>query len=86
MYTSIVHEMKQPTGVPQGKYWITRVPTTLTILQAKSVGLTVDQPLPIFPEEHPENCENPKELEGETSFSLDDIRLEGTCDDKTTLG
>lgn len=87
MYMSIVDEMRQPTGVPQGKYWITRVPTTLTILQAQSVGLQVaeDQPLPIFPEEHPENCENPKELEGETSFSLDDIRLEGTGDDKTTL-
>jgi len=87
MYMSIVDEMRQPTGEPQGKYWITRIPTTLTILQAKSVGLQVaeDQPLPIFPEEHPENCENPKELEGETSFSLDDIRLEGTGDNKTTL-
>ena len=88
MYMSIVDEMRQPTGEAQGKFWISRIPTTLTILQAESVGLKVDpdQPLPIFPEEHPENCENPKELEGETSFSLDDIRLEGTGDDKTTLG
>jgi hypothetical protein len=36
MYMSIVDEMRQPTGEPQGKYWITRIPTTLTILQAKS--------------------------------------------------
>ncbi|MCW3160523.1 hypothetical protein [Chryseobacterium oryctis] len=86
MYMSIVDEMKQPTGEPQGKYWITRIPTTLTILQAKSVGLEVEQPLPIFPEDDPANCENPKELEFESSFSLDDIRLEGTGDDKTTLG
>ncbi|SFT55176.1 hypothetical protein SAMN05421857_1535 [Chryseobacterium formosense] len=88
MYMSIVDEMRQPAGEPQGKFWISRIPTTLTILQAESVGLKVDpdQPLPIFVEEHPENCENPKELEGETSFSLDDIRLEGTGDDKTTLG
>jgi hypothetical protein len=86
MYMSIVDEMRQPTGEPQGKFWISRIPTTLTILQAKSVGLEVEQPLPIFPEEHPENCENPKDLESETSFSLDDIRLEGTGDDKTTLG
>ncbi|MDR6158702.1 hypothetical protein QF023_002218 [Chryseobacterium sp. SLBN-27] len=31
MYMSIVDEMRQPTGKPQGKYWITRIPTTLTI-------------------------------------------------------
>ncbi|WP_419869156.1 hypothetical protein [Chryseobacterium sp. CT-SW4] len=75
MYMSIVDEMRQPTGEPQGKYWITRIPTTLTILQAESVGLEVEQPLPIFPEEHPENCENPKELETESSFNKKDIQL-----------
>jgi hypothetical protein len=32
MYMIIVDEMRQLTGVPQGKYWITRVPMTLTIL------------------------------------------------------
>lgn len=41
MYMSIVDEMREPTGKPQGKYWITRIPTTLTILQAKSVGLEI---------------------------------------------
>jgi hypothetical protein len=71
MYMSIVDEMRQPTGEPQGKYWITRIPTTLTILQDKSTGLPVDQPLLIFPENDPDNCENPLELEFETSFSLD---------------
>jgi len=77
MYMSIVDEMRQPTGEPQGKYWITRIPTTLTILQDKSTGLPVDQPLPIFPEDNPKNCENPKELELETSFNMDkDIRLQ----------
>lgn len=88
MYMSIVDEMRQPTGEPQGKFWISRIPTTLTILQAQSVGLKVDpdQPLPIFPEEHPENCENPKELETETSFSLDDISLANPDNKETTLG
>ena len=54
MYMSIVDEMRQPTGEAQGKFWISRIPTTLTILQAESVGLKVDpdQPLPIFVEEH----------------------------------
>ncbi|WP_315052780.1 hypothetical protein [Chryseobacterium indoltheticum] len=86
MYMSIVDEMRQPTGEAQGKFWISRIPTTLTILQAESVGLKVDpdQPLPIFIEEHPENCENPKELEGETSFNQIGYHLtEGK--DTTTL-
>ncbi len=44
----------------------------LTILQAGSTGLTVDQPLPIFPEEDTDNCENPSELETKSSFRLDE--------------
>ncbi|NIF05623.1 hypothetical protein F3J23_09220 [Chryseobacterium sp. Tr-659] len=86
LYMSIVDELRQPTGIAQGKYWITRIPTTLTILQAESVGLSVsaDQPLPIFPEDNPENCENPKELETKTSFSKDNIRME-PGDKATTL-
>ncbi|MBS1571944.1 MAG: hypothetical protein JST62_06065, partial [Bacteroidetes bacterium] len=60
---------------PQGKYWITRMPTTLTILQDKSTGLPVDKPLPIFPETNPDNCENPLELEVETSFEQRDVQL-----------
>jgi hypothetical protein len=68
LYMSIAQEMIEPVGKPQGNYWITRIPTTLTILQAKSAGLDVQQPLPIFPEGHPENCENPAELETTTEF------------------
>jgi len=85
MYMSIVDELRQPTGEAQGKYWISRIPTTLTILQAESVGLKVNQPLPIFPEDHPENCENPKDLEFESSFFKEDLRMEGTGDGITTL-
>ncbi|WP_294283177.1 hypothetical protein [uncultured Chryseobacterium sp.] len=75
MYMSIVDEMRQPTGKPQGKYWITRVPTTLTILQDKSTGLPMDKPLPIFPETDVDNCENPAELEFETSFDHRNVHL-----------
>jgi hypothetical protein len=75
LYMSIVQEMQEPVGVPQGNYWITRIPTTLTILQAKSTGLDVVDPLPIFPESHPENCENPAELETATVFKLDDVQM-----------
>lgn len=87
MYMSIVDEMRQPVGEPQGKYWITRMPTTLTILQDSSTGLPVNplHPLPIFPEDEPENCENPKELEFETSFSLDQKAQLSHSDGATTL-
>ncbi|WP_228377887.1 hypothetical protein [Chryseobacterium luteum] len=85
MYMSIVDEMRQPTGEAQGKYWITRLPTTLTILQDKSTGLPVDQPLPIFPETDPKNCENPSELEFTTSFRLDENAQLSHSDEPTTL-
>lgn len=68
MYLSIVDELREPQGKPQGNYWITRVPTTLTILQAGSAGLEVTNALPIFPEKDPENCENPAELETVSAF------------------
>ncbi|WP_294275915.1 hypothetical protein [uncultured Chryseobacterium sp.] len=85
MYMSIVDEMRKPTGEPQGKYWITRMPTTLTILQESSTGLPVKQPLPIFPEDDPKNCENPKELEFKTSFTLDKSAQLSHSGDSTTL-
>lgn len=85
MYLSVVDEMKETTGTPQGKYWITRVPTSLTILQAKSVGLQVTDALPIFPEADVANCENPEELVFESKFTLlEDAKMLGS-DLPTTL-
>lgn len=55
-YMSIVDEIRQPAGELQGKAWLTRVPTALTILQAGSIGLTVERALPC-------NCENIEEFE-----------------------
>ncbi|MGE8512666.1 MAG: hypothetical protein ACN6N7_08195, partial [Chryseobacterium culicis] len=54
-------------------------------LQDKSTGLPVKQPLPIFPENDPKNCENPSELEFETSFSLDTDAQLSHSDGATTL-
>lgn len=88
LYMSIAAEMIEPTGKPQGKYWITRIPTSLTILQAHSTGLDVDpdQPLPIFPEAQPENCENPGQLETGTAFTLQEgAQILGTGTGDTTL-
>ena len=85
LYVSITQEMREPTGIAQGNYWITRIPTTLTILQAKSTGLEVDEPLPIFPESNPENCENPAELETETAFFADENARMVSSTQPTTL-
>ncbi len=69
---------------PQGKYWITRVPTSLTILQAKSVGLQVIDALPIFPETDVANCENPEELVFENKFTLQETaQLQGNSNPST---
>lgn len=84
LYMSIVDEMREPTGLPQGKFWITRIPTTLTILQDKSTGLPVDQPLPIFPDDA-DNCENPAELETATSFRTDDKKMKSALGTESTL-
>jgi hypothetical protein len=86
MYISIAQEMKAPMGKPQGKYWITRIPTTLTILQDKSTGYAVKEPLPIFPEpENDINCENPKELETTSQFINPVERVMVGSDKLTTL-
>jgi len=58
MYLSIVDEMREPTGEKVGKFWMTRIPTSLNILQAESIGLKVEQALPYTIEEKT-NCENP---------------------------
>jgi hypothetical protein len=79
MYISIAQEMKAPMGKPQGKYWITRIPTTLTILQDKSTGYEAAHALPIYVETDPTNCENPAELEVATAFkhSAGDFMIAG---------
>ncbi|GLB53384.1 hypothetical protein NBRC110019_24250 [Neptunitalea chrysea] len=46
LYLSVVDELKETKGLPEGKAWKTRVPTSLTILQADSIGLQVDKALP----------------------------------------
>jgi hypothetical protein len=46
LYISIMDELDKPLGVKEGKAWKTRVPTSLTILQADSLGLKVEKALP----------------------------------------
>ena len=46
LFMSITSELNQPAGEKQGKAWLTRVPTSLTVLQAGSAGLVVEKALP----------------------------------------
>ncbi|CAM3717083.1 hypothetical protein ELOC111193_17695 [Elizabethkingia occulta] len=84
LYVSIVDELKEPQGEKYGKAWITRVPTTLTILQAKTVGLEVEDALPRTIE-IPEEFEVPADVVTESDFQLkDNLKLEGS-DKPSTL-
>ncbi|WP_117590797.1 hypothetical protein [Chryseobacterium sp. Leaf405] len=70
LYLSIVDEMKQPKGEKQGKAWLTRLPTTLNILQAESIGLKVAHALP-FTKENPDDFEVPSEVITEDKFNFE---------------
>lgn len=79
MYLSIVDELKDVKGEPQGKPWITRLPTSLTILQAQSIGLTVSSALP-FTKEDPALFENPEAVIIASNFSNNDAMIESGAD------
>lgn len=51
LYLSIVEELKEEPGKAEGKAWLNRLPTSLTILQAESIGLKVEKALPCHCEE-----------------------------------
>lgn len=61
MYLSIVDELRETPGKAEGNFWITQIPTSLNMLQEKSIGLVVDTALPLH-EEDPSKCENPEML------------------------
>lgn len=70
LYLSIADEMKEPKGLKQGKAWITRLPTSLNILQAESIGLKVRHALP-FSTENPDEFEVPAEVITEEKFNFE---------------
>ncbi|WP_413511576.1 hypothetical protein [Myroides odoratus] len=65
LYLSLIDEVRQVETVKEGKAWITRVPTALTILQAKSVGLEVEKALPC-------NCEDTADFEDPSQVPCSD--------------
>jgi hypothetical protein len=68
LFLSIVDELRQPEGQKEGKAWHTRLPTALTILQAGSIGLTVDKALPY--DEDLSDYEDPASVPRPEGFSL----------------
>ncbi|MCL1667215.1 hypothetical protein M2T82_03975 [Elizabethkingia ursingii] len=75
LYLSIVDELKETEGEKYGKAWITRIPTSLTILQADSIGLKVEHALP-FTQEDPKDFEDPKALITESNFEKNDATMQ----------
>lgn len=76
LYLSLIDEVRQAETVKEGKAWITRIPTSLTILQAKSAGLEVEKALPC-------NCddtadfEDPSQVPCTDAFVLNDNLIGG---------
>ncbi len=67
LFMSIADELRQTLGQKEGKAWATRLPTALTILQAKSIGLNVTKALPFDKDvsdfEDPDSVPQSTELE-----------------------
>ena len=77
MFVSMVEEIRNAEiESKEGKAWITRIPTSLTILQAKSAGLEVEKALPCNCDDT-EDFENPDMVPCSDSFVLTDDLIGG---------
>lgn len=65
LYVSVLDEVLETEATEEGEPWITRVPTSLTILQAQSIGLEVTSALPC-------DCEDE---ECNSNFKLSEAKL-----------
>lgn len=78
LFISIVEELREPAGKKEGKAWATRVPTSLTILQANSIGLEVEKALPCNCEEvNAKTFENYKDVPCGDNFLLNNAQING---------
>lgn len=80
LFLSIVDEMRSALGKKQGEPWREKIPTSLTILQADSIGLKVEKALPC-------NCEPGVKFDDQlgemctTNFALNNNQI-GQSSDK----
>jgi hypothetical protein len=79
LFMSIVEELKPIESVKYGKAWTSLVPTSLTILQAKSIGLEVEKALPCYCGENPDDFEPGSQLPDceNNPFVITDAELNG---------
>ncbi len=77
LFLSIVDELRAPVGLKEGKAWSTRLPTSLTILQADSIGLQVDRALPGI-EDDLADFENPDEVPVSTDLLPSETTMQGS--------
>src|SRR5690606_16891539 len=73
LFLSIVDELRAPEGEKLGKAWPTRVPTSMTILQAQSIGLKVDKALPY--NDDLSDFENPDDVPQSEQFVLSEAQI-----------
>ncbi|GGB80311.1 hypothetical protein GCM10007424_20530 [Flavobacterium suaedae] len=74
LYFSLTEEFKEITPEKEGKPWITKVPTSLTILQADSIGLKVEKALPCNCDDRDE-FENPELIPCNSNFEIKDSQV-----------
>ncbi|KPE50625.1 hypothetical protein AOB46_13905 [Chryseobacterium indologenes] len=48
LFLSIVDELRSPKATKEGEPWREKIPTSLTVLQAGSIGLKVEKALPCY--------------------------------------
>ncbi|WP_411811516.1 hypothetical protein ACLB9Y_16940 [Chryseobacterium scophthalmum] len=79
LFLSIVDEMRSALGKKQGEPWREKIPTSLTILQADSIGLKVEKALPC-------NCEPGVKFDDQlgemcaTNFALNNNQIGQSAD------
>ncbi|MFN4362473.1 hypothetical protein [Chryseobacterium hispalense] len=80
LFLSLVDEMRSPQATKEGEPWREKIPTSLTILQADSIGLRVEKALPC-------NCESGVKFDDnlgemcESNFELNNNQI-GQSSDK----
>lgn len=73
LFMSIVDELRQIPGQKEGKAWATRLPTSLTILQAQTIGLNVIKALPF--DEDLSDFENPESVPQTAGLDFSEAQL-----------
>lgn len=73
LFMSIADELRQTLGQKEGKAWATRLPTALTILKAKSIGLNVTKALPF--DKDVSDFENPESVPQSVELEIIDAQL-----------